>query len=157
MLCPSPNCQIRVRVRVITSKSESESKSKSESSSPSKKKIQVRVTSPVVHIFDISLSSKTWKQTKYISLPHYFNKLPILQMNPLNRFIIFFVFIGHKFQNTCILNALIPSTERMKINVVIISTSDLKRKETCLDSGVTRPEPQVTISESESESESESK
>ena len=42
VLCPSPNCQIRVRVKI---------------------KIKVRVTSPVVHIFNISLSSKTWKQT----------------------------------------------------------------------------------------------
>ena len=72
VLCPSPNCQIRVRVRVrvITSLSKSESESSPQSPSPSQKKIQVRVTSPVVHIFDISLSSKTWKQTKYISLPH---------------------------------------------------------------------------------------
>ena len=79
MLCPSPGWQIRVRVRVITSESESESESSPQSPSPShhlkvrvrvitsesesKKKIRVRVTNLVVHIFNICLSSKTWKQT----------------------------------------------------------------------------------------------
>ena len=58
MLCPSPGCQIRVRV--ITSESESESSPQSPSQ---KKKIRVRVTNLVVHIFNICLSSKTWKQT----------------------------------------------------------------------------------------------
>ena len=41
---PSPSHHLRVRVRV-------------------KKKIRVRVTNLVVHIFNICLSSKTWKQT----------------------------------------------------------------------------------------------
>ena len=63
MLCPSPGCQIWVRVRVITSESESESESSPQSPSPSQKKIRVRVTNLVVHIFNICLSSKTWKQT----------------------------------------------------------------------------------------------
>ena len=68
VLCPSPGCQIRVRVRVITSKSESESESSPQSPSPSprvrvKKKIRVWVTNLIVHIFNICLSSKTWKQT----------------------------------------------------------------------------------------------
>ena len=66
----SPSHHLQVWVRVITSKSESESSP--QSMSPSQKKIQVCVTSPVGHIFDISLSSKIWKQTKYISLPHLF-------------------------------------------------------------------------------------
>ena len=77
VLCPSPNCQIRVRVRDITSESESESSPQSPSqiffSSPS------HDSSSHIHIFDISLSSKTWKQTKYFPLPHLssssFNKL----------------------------------------------------------------------------------
>ena len=66
VLCPSPGCQIRVRVRVqvITSKSESNSESSPQSPSPSqKKKNRVRVTNLVVHIFNICLSSKSWKQT----------------------------------------------------------------------------------------------
>ena len=74
VLCPSPGCQIRVRV--ITSESESESSPQSPSPSPShhlrvrvrvrvseSKKCWVRVTNLVVHIFNICLSSKTWKQT----------------------------------------------------------------------------------------------
>ena len=67
---PSHHLWVRVRVRVITSKSESESESSPQSPSPSpsprvrvKKKIRVRVTNLVVHIFNICLSSKTWKQT----------------------------------------------------------------------------------------------
>ena len=54
-LSPSPSHHLKVRVRVITSESES--------ASPSQKKIWVRVTNLVVHIFNICLSSKTWKQT----------------------------------------------------------------------------------------------
>ena len=52
-LSPSPGHHLKDRVRVITSESESESK----------KKIWVRVKNLVVHIFNICLSSKTWKQT----------------------------------------------------------------------------------------------
>ena len=69
---PSPShhlwVRVRARVRVITSKSESESESspdspQSPSPSPSPR---VRVTNLVV-LFNICLSSKTWKQTtKYI-------------------------------------------------------------------------------------------
>ena len=57
MLCPSPGCQIRVRVRAFILPL---------SPSPRvrvKKCFRVRVTNLVVHIFNICLSSKTWKQT----------------------------------------------------------------------------------------------
>ena len=59
---PSPSHHLRVRGRVITSKSEFES------SLPSPRVrvkffFRVRVTNLVVHIFNICLSSKTWKQT----------------------------------------------------------------------------------------------
>ena len=60
VLCPSPGCQILVRV--ITS----ESLPQSPSPSPRvrvKKQIWVPVTNLVVHIFNICLYSKTWKQT----------------------------------------------------------------------------------------------
>ena len=63
---PSPSHHLWVRVRVITSKSESESSPQSQSQIPRvrvKKKFRVRVTNLVVHIFNICLSSKTWKQT----------------------------------------------------------------------------------------------
>ena len=68
VLCPSPGCQIWVRVRVITSESESESESSPQSQSPSPRVrvkffFRVRVTNLWVHIFNICLSSKTWKQT----------------------------------------------------------------------------------------------
>ena len=55
---PSHHLWVRVRVRVTTSKSESESSPQSQS--PKKK---FWVTNLVVHIFNICLSSKTWKQT----------------------------------------------------------------------------------------------
>ena len=55
----SPSHHLKVWVRVITSESES--------ASPSQKKIQVRVTNLVVHIFNICLSSKTWKQKQNVS------------------------------------------------------------------------------------------
>ena len=63
---PSPSHHLWVRV--ITSKSESESSPQSQSQSQSprvrvQKKNRVRVTNLVVHIFNICLSSKTWKQT----------------------------------------------------------------------------------------------
>ena len=67
---PSPSHHLWVRVRVITSQSESKSESSPQNQSPSpsprvrvQKKIRVRVTNLVVHIFNICLSSKTWKQT----------------------------------------------------------------------------------------------
>ena len=141
MLCPSPYCQIRVRV--ITSESESKFESSPPSPGPSsrvqvQKKIQVRVTSPVVHIFDIlCLPKHENKQNIFPSLI-YFNKLPIFQMNPLNRSTIFLVFIGHKFQNTCILKSQHGTAATAWTRVWLGPI-----------------ESRVTISESESESESE--
>ena len=78
MLCPSPGCQ--TRVRVITSKSKSESSPQSPSPShhlcqnPSPRvRVKNNISSPSHdsssphNLFNICLSSKTWKQTtKYI-------------------------------------------------------------------------------------------
>ena len=71
--------QCCVRVQIVKSESESSSPSPKKSSSPSHKP-----SSP-----HISLSSKTWKQTKYFSLPHLssssFNKLYCTNNNNSNK------------------------------------------------------------------------
>ena len=89
---PRPSHHLQVRVRVITSRVRVRVKKTNSS-------LSHKSSSP--HIFNISLSSKHENKLNIFPTLIYFNKLPILQMNPLNRFIILLVFIGHKFQNTC--------------------------------------------------------